>query len=176
VSSVIIRPFRDVWPRIHESAFIAPGAVVVGDVEIAEHASIWYGAVLRGDVGFIRVGARSNVQDLCCVHMTGGLSNTEIGEEVTVGHGVIVHGARIGNGVLLGMGSVILDNCEIGDEALIAAGSVLPPRSVVPPRTLVRGQPGRVIRELSDEERRQGRDGASIYMELARDHASAVTR
>jgi carbonic anhydrase/acetyltransferase-like protein (isoleucine patch superfamily) len=169
----IIRPFRDLNPRIAEGTYVADGAVIVGDVELARGASVWYGAVLRGDVGHIRVGARSNIQDLSCIHMTGGVNHTEIGEEVTVGHCVIIHGAKIGHGALIGMGSVILDNAEIGDEALIAAGTIVPPRMIVPPRTLVRGQPGRVIRDLSVDERREGRRGAAVYLELAETHRAA---
>jgi carbonic anhydrase/acetyltransferase-like protein (isoleucine patch superfamily) len=166
----IVRTIAGKAPRISASAFIAEGAVVLGDVEIGEQVSIWYGAVLRGDVGAIRIGARSNVQDVSCIHMTGDLSNSEIGEEVTIGHGVIVHGARIGDGTLVGMGSVLLDNAEIGAESLVAAGSIVPPRMIVPPRSLVRGQPARVIRSLREDEWGQGRAGALVYLELSRAH------
>jgi carbonic anhydrase/acetyltransferase-like protein (isoleucine patch superfamily) len=166
----LIREILGKAPRIAASAFVAPNATVVGDVEIAGDASIWYGCVLRGDVGYIRVGARSNVQDLSCIHMTTGTSNTEIGEDVTVGHGVILHGAKIGDGALIGMGSVLLDNVEIGAECLVAAGSVVPPRLSVPPRSLVRGQPAKVIRPLREEEWIQGRIGARVYLELMAAH------
>jgi carbonic anhydrase/acetyltransferase-like protein (isoleucine patch superfamily) len=167
---VIVRAYQGVSPRIAPSAFIADGAAVIGDVELGEDASIWYGAVLRGDVGKIVIGARTNIQDLSCIHMTGGVSHTIIGADVTVGHGVIIHGAIVHDGALIGMGSVVLDNAEIGEEALIAAGSVVPPRMVVPPRTLVRGQPAKVVRELDAQERTQGRHGAAVYLELARAH------
>src|SRR5262245_55837946 len=166
----LIRAFRGQAPKIAESAFVADNAVIVGDVELAEGASVWYGAVLRGDVGWIRIGARSNVQDLVCIHMTGGASNTEIGEEVTIGHSVVIHGARILDGALIGMGAVVLDNAEIGEESMVAAGSVVPPNMKVPPRVLVRGLPAKVVRELSDEERREGRRGAAVYLDLARGH------
>lgn len=166
----LIRAFRGQRPRIAETAFVADNAVMVGDVELAEGASVWYGAVLRGDVGWIRIGARTNVQDLVCIHMTGGLSNTRIGEEVTVGHSVVIHGAVIGDGALIGMGSVVLDNAEIGEETIVAAGSVVPPDMKVPPRVLVRGLPAKVVRELDAEERNQGRRGAGIYLELAKAH------
>jgi len=167
---VIVRAYQGVSPRIAPSAFVADGAAVIGDVELGEDTSVWYGAVLRGDVGKIVIGARTNIQDLTCIHMTGGVSHTIIGAEVTVGHGVIIHGAVVHDGALIGMGSVVLDNAEIGEEALIAAGSVVPPRMVVPPRTLVRGQPAKVVRELTEEERTQGRHGAAVYLELARGH------
>lgn len=166
----LVREVLGKAPRIAASAFIAPGAVVVGDVELGEEVSIWYGAVLRGDVGLIRIGARTNVQDTACIHMTGGMSNSVIGSEVTVGHGVIVHGALIGDGALIGMGSVLLDNCEIGAESLVAAGSVVPPRMQIPPRSMVRGQPAKVIRPLREDEWIQGRVGARVYLELMKAH------
>jgi carbonic anhydrase/acetyltransferase-like protein (isoleucine patch superfamily) len=166
----LVRRYGDAVPEIAADAFLADNATVIGDVVIGPEASIWYGAVLRGDVGRIRIGARTNVQDLACIHMTGGISHSEIGDDVTIGHGVIVHGATIGSGVLLGMGSVILDNVEIGDEALIAAGSVVPPRMVVPPRVMVRGSPAKIVRELRPDELVMGREGARTYVELARGH------
>ncbi|HMJ13177.1 MAG TPA: gamma carbonic anhydrase family protein [Polyangiaceae bacterium] len=166
----IVREVLGKAPRIAASAFVAQGAVVVGDVELADEVSIWYGAVLRGDVGFIRIGTRTNVQDQSCIHMTTGTSNSVIGSEVTIGHGVIVHGATIGDGALVGMGSVLLDNCEIGAESLVAAGSVVPPRMQVPPRSLVRGQPAKVIRPLREDEWIQGRIGARVYVELMAAH------
>jgi carbonic anhydrase/acetyltransferase-like protein (isoleucine patch superfamily) len=155
-------------PRIDADAFLAPTAVVTGDVVVAAGVSVWYGAVLRGDVGAIRIGARTNVQDLACVHTTQGVSTAEIGEEVTIGHGAIVHGAKIGAGTLIGMGSIILDNAEIGEEVLIAAGTLIPPRMVVPAGWLVRGHPGKPVRPLSPEQRAQGRLSAAHYVELAR--------
>lgn len=157
-------------PQLGPDVFIADSAAVIGEVELGAAVSVWYGAVLRGDMGFIRVGARSNVQDLVCIHMTGDLSNTEIGEDVTIGHSAVIHGARIGDRALIGMGAILLDNVEIGEAALVAAGSVVPPRMRVPPRTLVRGQPARVVRELTDAEARLGLEGAEHYLELARRH------
>jgi carbonic anhydrase/acetyltransferase-like protein (isoleucine patch superfamily) len=168
---VIIRAFGDKAPKIAASAFIADGVVIIGDVEIGEHASVWYNCVLRADVGRIRIGARSNVQDGSCLHMTHELSDALIGEEVTVGHNAIVHGATVHDGALIGMGSILLDNAVVGTESLIAAGSVVPPRMQVPPYSMVRGQPGRVVRELSPAERQEGRRGAAHYVELAAQHA-----
>ncbi|MBM4361671.1 MAG: gamma carbonic anhydrase family protein [Deltaproteobacteria bacterium] len=166
----LIKPHRGRHPVIAPDAWVAENATVIGEVTIGPGANIWYGAVLRGDVGHIRIGARTNVQDLACVHTTTGVSVAEIGEEVTIGHGVIIHGARIGDGCLIGMGSVVLDNAEIGDECLIAAGTVITPRTVIPPRSLVRGQPGKVVRELAEHERLQGRLSAHHYVELAAEH------
>lgn len=166
----IIRKYRDKNPNIHPTAFLAETATVIGDVQIAREANIWYGAVLRGDCGFIKIGARSNVQDLACVHMTSALSNTEVGEDVTIGHGAILHGVKVGNRALIGMGAVLLDNAVIGEEAIVAAGSVVPPGMNVPPGTMARGAPAKIVRELSAEERRLGIDGAVHYLELSRAH------
>jgi gamma-carbonic anhydrase len=166
----VIRAYRGKAPKIAASAFVADNVVIIGDVEIGEHASIWYNCVLRADVGQIRIGARSNVQDGSCLHMTTNLSHALIGDEVTVGHNAIVHGARIEDGALVGMGSILLDNSVIGRESLIAAGTVIPPRMVVPPFSLVRGQPGKVVRELGPEERLEGRRGAAHYLDLAAEH------
>lgn len=166
----LIRAFAGQLPRIPDDCFVADDAVVVGDVELGSEVNVWYGAVLRGDCGSIRIGARTNVQDLCCIHMTTGISHTVIGQDVTVGHGVIIHGARIGDRVLVGMGAILLDNAEIGDDCLIAAGSVVPPRAKIPARSLVRGSPAKVIREVTAEESRLGINGATTYLELAREH------
>src|SRR5262249_39724951 len=119
-------------PRIGCDVFIASTAVVVGDVTLGDEASVWFGSVLRADVGAIRVGARTNVQDLCMMHMTGGVSDAVLGDDVTVGHGVIMHGCRVGHRCLLGIGSILLDGVEVGDESIIAAGSLLTPRTKVP--------------------------------------------
>ena len=168
---MIIRAYKDRVPKIAASAFIADGVVIIGDVEIGEHANVWYNCVLRADVGMIRIGARSNVQDGSCVHMTHDLSHAIIGDEVTVGHNVIVHGATVHDGALVGMGSILLDNSVVGSQAIIGAGTLVPPRMVVPANSMVRGQPGRVIRELSEDERLEGRRGALHYLELAAEHA-----
>jgi carbonic anhydrase/acetyltransferase-like protein (isoleucine patch superfamily) len=169
-----VRPFRGIHPKIAPGVFIADTARVIGDVEIAAGASVWFGSVLRGDVGAIRIGARSNIQDLSMLHLSLGISNTVIGEDVTIGHGVIVHGAIIGDGALIGMGAILLDNCEIGAEALIAAGTVLTAGSKIPPRTLVVGQPGKVVRELTESEWQQGRLLAARYVEVAQAHRDGV--
>jgi carbonic anhydrase/acetyltransferase-like protein (isoleucine patch superfamily) len=168
--SVTVRPFKGIEPKIADGVFIADTARVIGDVEIGVGVSIWFGSVLRGDVGAIRIGARSNIQDLSMLHMSFGISNTVIGEEVTVGHNVIIHGAIIGDGALIGMGAILLDNCEIGAEALVAAGTVITAGTKIPPRTLVVGQPGKVVRELRENEWQQGRMLAARYVEVARAH------
>lgn len=164
----IVLPFRDVWPNIGRDVFLAPNATITGDVELGDEVNVWFGAVIRGDAGWVRIGPRTNIQDLACIHMTTDISNTVIGADVTVGHGAIVHGALVGDRCLIGMGAILLDNVQVGEEALVAAGSVLKPGTVVPPRTLVVGNPARVVRDLTAEEARLGIGGAQHYLERAR--------
>lgn len=166
----LIKTFRGVSPRIASDCFLADNATIIGEVVLAPEVSVWYGSVLRGDCGHIEIGARTNVQDLTMIHMTTGVSHTRIGEDVTIGHNVVIHGATLGDRVLLGMGSVVLDNVEIGDDCLIAAGSVIPPRMKIPPRMLVRGAPAKIIREVTADEALLGINGARTYLELAREH------
>jgi len=166
----IFRGFKGIWPKAAASVYVADTARVIGDVELGEDVSIWYGSVLRGDVGSIRVGARSNIQDLSMLHMSSGISNTVIGEEVTIGHNVVIHGASIGDGALIGMGAILLDNCEIGAEAMVAAGALVTAGTKIPPRTLVVGTPGKVVRDLTESEWQQGRMLAARYVEVAKAH------
>lgn len=172
----IVRGFGGSVPRLGEGVFLAESAVVIGDVQLGDDVSVWFGSVLRGDVGWIRVGARTNIQDLSMLHMSLSLSNAEIGEEVTVGHGAIIHGARVGSGALVGMGSILLDNAVVGEEALIAAGSLLTSGTVVPPRHLAQGRPARVVRELTPEEWGTGRKLAARYVELARSYRDGTPK
>lgn len=167
----IIRKFGDKFPQIAESAFIAENATIIGDVQIGPEASIWYGVVLRGDVGAIRIGARSNVQDLSMIHMTGGAFDSVVGDDVVIGHGAIIHSARIGAGALIGMGAILLDDCTIGEGAVVAAGSVVPPRTLVEPFSMVRGSPAKLARPLTEVERSMGRRGAAGYVELMQKYA-----
>jgi gamma-carbonic anhydrase len=165
-----ILPFKTFTPVIGLRVYIADTAAVIGDVVLDEDASVWFSAVLRGDVGPIRIGPRSNIQDCCSVHTTGGVSETIVGADVTVGHGCVLHGCKIGDRVLVGMGSVLLDNVVVGEESVVAAGTVITSRVVIPPRSLVMGRPGRVVRELEEAERRLGLSGAEHYIELSREY------
>ncbi len=140
-------------PTIHPSAFVAPGAVIVGDVTIGEKSSVWFGCVVRGDVDLIRIGSRSNVQDCSVIHVTRGKAFTEIGDDVTIAHSATVHGCILADRVLVGMGATILDNAKVGSDSIVGAGSLVPPGFEVPPGTLVTGVPARVKRELTQEER-----------------------
>lgn len=144
--------FKDKNPKIHDSAFIAPDATIIGDVEIAADASIWFGSVLRGDVNYIRIGARTNIQDQTVIHVSSAGLPTIIEDEVTVGHRVTLHACSVGRGCLIGMGAILMDGVRVGSESLVAAGSLLPPGTEVPPGSLVIGSPARVKRELTDSE------------------------
>lgn len=165
-----IHTYRGHRPRIHPSAFIAPDAVIIGDVEIGPDASVWYGCVLRGDVGSIRVGARSNIQDGTVIHVDRD-ADCVLGEDTTVGHQALVHGATVGDGVLVGMGSKVLSRAWIGDGALVAAGAVVLEGSDVPAGALVAGVPAKVRRELSREESEAFIPHAGRYVDLGREHA-----
>lgn len=164
----LILPFDGKTPRLGSDVFVAPNATLIGDVELGDGASVWFGAVLRGDIGWIKIGPRTNIQDLACLHLTEGVSNVWVGADVTVGHGAILHGCLVGDRCLIGMGSVLLDNAEIGEGSVVAAGSLVPPRMVVPPRSLVRGSPAKVIREVTEEEAKMGIHGAGNYLVGAR--------
>jgi carbonic anhydrase/acetyltransferase-like protein (isoleucine patch superfamily) len=148
----MILPYRGHWPKIHETAFVAPSADIIGDVEIGSHSSIWFQCVIRGDVHRIRIGNNTNIQDHSMLHVTRVKSPLKIGNEVTVGHRVTLHGCTVGNRILIGMGAIILDDAEIGDECIIGAGTLITKRAKIPPRSLVLGSPGKVIRSLNEEE------------------------
>lgn len=148
----MIKSFQNLHPKIHETAFIAENATVVGDVEIGEQASVWYGSILRGDVNYIRIGARTNIQDASVIHVSSRTHPTVLEDEVTVGHRVTLHGCYVETGCLVGIGSIILDGVRVGANSLVAAGSLLTPNTVIPPASLVMGAPARVKRALTGEE------------------------
>jgi gamma-carbonic anhydrase len=148
----MIRPFRGTRPRIHPTAFVEESAQVVGDVEIGAESSVWFNAVVRGDVFHIRIGDRTNVQDGTVIHVTNGTHATILEDEVTVGHNVTLHGCRVGRGCLVGMGSIVMDGVEVGERSLVAAGALVSPGTIIPPRSLVLGVPAKVKRELTGEE------------------------
>jgi len=148
----VILSYRGVSPKIADDVFVAPTATVIGDVEIGAESGIWFGVILRGDVNRIRIGTRTNLQDGTIVHVTRDLHPTIIGDNVTVGHGVKLHGCSIADGCLVGIGAIVLDGVQIGAQSLVAAGSLVAPGTVVPPRSLLIGSPARVKRSLTDEE------------------------
>jgi carbonic anhydrase/acetyltransferase-like protein (isoleucine patch superfamily) len=161
-----ILPFRGVWPRIAPGVYLAPGSVIIGDVEIGLHSSIWFNAVLRGDVAPIRIGERSNVQDNAVLHLDAG-TPCIVGNEVTIGHSAIVHGTNVGDGVTIGMGAVVLSRSTIGQEAIVAAAALIPEDAIVPPGALVMGVPAREKRQLTPEERLKSRENAARYVRNA---------
>ena len=149
---MIVRGYEGKEPRFGSRVFVAENAAIIGDVELGNDCSIWYSATLRGDINAIRIGSRTNVQDNCTIHVTHLQWPTVIAEEVTIGHGAIVHGCTVHRGALIGMGSRVLDGAVVGESALVGAGALVPEGMHVPPRTLVVGVPARVKRPLNEEE------------------------
>ena len=171
-----IYQLEDRIPQIDASAWVAPNAVVIGLVECAEFSSIWWNAVLRGDNEPILIGARSNVQDSCVFHTDPG-APLIIEADVTVGHKVMLHGCRVGTGSLIGIGTTILNHAVIGEHSLVGAGTLIPERKVFPPRSLIMGTPGKVIRELTDDEVERLIISAARYTQNAaryRDHLKHI--
>jgi carbonic anhydrase/acetyltransferase-like protein (isoleucine patch superfamily) len=163
----LVRPFGGKAPRIDPTAFAAEGSTVIGDVELGPGSSLWPGVVVRGDVNAIRIGARTNLQDQTVVHVTGGTHPTAVGDEVTVGHRVVLHGCTVHDRCLIGIGAIVLDGAVVGPEAMVGAGALVPPGMVVPPRTLVLGAPARVKRPLTGAELDHLRASAERYAALA---------
>lgn len=168
--SGLVRAFEGVTPTLGDGAFVAETAAVIGDVVLGPGSSLWYGSVLRGDVAPIRIGARSNVQDLSMVHGTTGLSSTTLGEEVTVGHRVILHGCTIGDRVLVGMGSIVLDLAVIEADVVLGAGSLVTPRSRLESGWLYLGSPAKKVRRLNDADRAMIEEGWRAYVDLSTRH------
>ena len=148
----MILPHHGKWPEIHETAFVAPSADVIGEVEIGTHSSVWFQVVIRGDVNWIKIGSRTNIQDHSMLHVTRRKSPLTIGDEVTVGHRVTLHGCKVGNRVLLGMGAILLDDCEIGDDCIIGAGALVTKGTKIPSGSLAMGSPAKVARPLKPDE------------------------
>ena len=159
--------FLDREPTIHPSAFVAPGADLIGDVTIGEGSSVWYGCVLRGDINRIVVGARSNIQDGSVLHLSDDFG-VEIGDDVTIGHKALVHACTIEDGALIGMGAIIMDGAVVGARSIIGAGALVTAGTVIPPDSLVLGSPAKVVRELTEAERDEGRRLAAKYVLVSR--------
>jgi carbonic anhydrase/acetyltransferase-like protein (isoleucine patch superfamily) len=159
----VIRPYKGVLPRLGERVYVDVSAQVIGDVELGDHASVWMNAVIRGDVHSIRIGAYANIQDNCVVHVFDDLHPTIVGDHVTVGHSVTLHGCLIDSWCLIGMGATILNGAHIGEECIVAAQSLVPEGMVVAPRSLVMGVPAKVRRKVTEEEREGLRRSAEHY-------------
>jgi carbonic anhydrase/acetyltransferase-like protein (isoleucine patch superfamily) len=166
-------PHGDAFPQVAESAWVAPGAFVIGDVHLGEESSVWYGAVLRGDTEPIRIGDRTNVQDGCILHADPGFPAI-VGQGCVVGHNAVVHGCEIGNNCLVGMGATILNGAKIGDGSIVAAGAVVPEGREFPPHSLIVGVPAKRAGDVKDEQTADIERGASEYVERAAAHRESL--
>lgn len=166
--------FSGVRPVLGDGAWVAPGAQVIGDVRLGDHASVWYNCVLRGDVCPITVGARSNIQDGSVVHVTRGAHATVIGDDCLIGHMTIIHGCTIADRGFVGLGTIVMDGCVVESDAMLAAGALLTPGKRVPSRTLWAGRPAVYLRDLTDADIARNRAGAAGYVELTKAHAKSL--
>jgi len=154
-------------PAIHPTAYVAPGAVVIGDVTLGEESSVWFHTVLRADINAIKIGPRSNIQDGCVIHLADDFG-THVGELVTVGHKAILHACRVADEVLVGMGAIVLDGAEIGARTIIGAGALVTQHKKIPPGSLVLGSPAKVVRQLDLQEQQSIKHWAEKYVELSK--------
>jgi carbonic anhydrase/acetyltransferase-like protein (isoleucine patch superfamily) len=172
----MIVPFRNATPAIDPSAYVVDSAVIIGAVVIGAESSVWFHAVVRGDVYPIRIGRRTNVQDHATLHVTTGRAATTVGDDVTIGHGAIVHGCTIGDRTLVGMGAIVLDGVEVGAECLIGAGALLTPGTRIAPGQLVVGSPAKAVRALTADERASLLESAMNYARVAGEYRAASLR
>ena len=168
-------PHGDILPEIAPSAWVAPGAYVVGDVHLGEESSVWYGAVLRGDTEPILVGSRTNIQDGCVLHADPGYPSM-VGDDCVVGHRVVVHGCEIENGCLIGIGATILNGARIGEGSIVAAGALVPEGEEYPPRSLIVSIPAKRVREVAEEQTEDIARGVRTYVERAAAHRESLQR
>jgi carbonic anhydrase/acetyltransferase-like protein (isoleucine patch superfamily) len=164
----LVRPFEGKAPVLGEGVWLAEGAMVIGDVVLGAESSVWFHAVVRGDVHFVRIGARVNVQDLTVVHVTGDRHPCVIEDDVIIGHRAVVHGCTVRRRALIGIGSVILDGAEIGEDAMVAGGAVVSPGTRIPPGMVAMGVPARPVRPVTDAEKAFNAWSVGHYVELAR--------
>jgi gamma-carbonic anhydrase len=164
----MIKSFQNNSPSIHPSVFVAEDAVIIGSVEMGEGSSVWFGSILRGDVNYIRIGKRTNIQDASVIHVSSKTHPTILEDEITVGHRVTLHGCHIESNCLIGIGSIILDGARIGKNSLVAAGTLITPGTQISERSLVMGSPGKVKRELTDDEVEKYSKNWKNYVELSK--------
>ncbi len=160
----MLLPFKDKSPIVHASALVMESAQVIGDVEIGEQSSVWFNTVVRGDVNYIRIGKRTNIQDCSVLHVSRRTYPLIVGDEVTVGHSVTLHACVVKSRCLIGMGSIVMDGVEVGEDSIIGAGAVVTAKTIIPPRSMVLGFPAKVKRELTEDEIRQIRESAAHYV------------
>jgi gamma-carbonic anhydrase len=163
----MIHPFGETRPTLGRDVLVAPGAHVIGDVVLGDQASVWFNTVVRGDVYYVRIGERTNLQDGTVVHVTTGKHATVVGADVTVGHRVLLHGCTIGHHALIGMGAIVMDRVEVGEYSIIGAGSLVTEGTVIPPGTLALGAPAKPRRDITDAERALLEALAGRYVQLA---------
>ena len=168
-------PHGGASPEVAPSAWVAPGAYVIGAVHLGEESSVWYGAVLRGDTEPIRVGARTNVQDGCILHADPGYPAV-VGDDCVVGHRAVVHGCEIGEGCLVGMGATILNGARIGEGSIVAAGALVPENKEFSPRSLIVGVPAKRVKDVSEEQTADIASGVRTYVERAASHRQSLQR
>jgi carbonic anhydrase/acetyltransferase-like protein (isoleucine patch superfamily) len=164
----VIRAYQGKLPKLGPDVFVADTAMIIGDVEVGARSTVWFGAVLRGDVFHIRVGEETSIQDNSVIHVTHGKYATIVGNRVTVGHSVTLHGCTVRDRVIVGMGSTVLDQAEIGERSIVGAGSLVPPGMIVPPGSLVFGNPAKVKRGLRQDELEWIESSADHYVDLAK--------
>lgn len=170
-----ILPYRGVLPAIAPEVFVAPNATIVGEVTIAAGASVWFGAVIRAESAPVHIGARTNVQDNCTIHTDEG-APVVIGDDCSLGHNSVVHGAVLGDRVLVGMHATVLNNAEVGSECIVAAGSLVAERKRIEPGQLVMGMPGKPVRPITEAERERILTGARHYREFAAEYRAALSQ
>jgi len=172
-SQISILPYLGKSPQFDHTVFIADGVRIIGDVTLGSDVSVWFNTVIRGDVNFVRIGDACNIQDNSCLHVENGICPLILGKGITVGHQVVLHGCTIGDYCLIGMGAIIMNHCEIGEESIIGAGCLVPEHSKIPPRSLVIGMPGKVKRQLTEEEVGRLRHSAQKYVGYAANHRAS---
>ncbi len=172
----MIRAFQGVLPKIPQSCFIEETAVVIGDVVMGEECSVWFHTVIRGDVNYIRIGDRTNVQDLSMLHVTHDTHPLVIGSEVTIGHHVVLHGCTIHDRVLVGMGAIVMDGAVIGEDSVVGAGALVTEGTIVPPKSLILGAPAKVKRPVTDKELAWITESADNYVRYARTYLNSPSR
>ena len=168
----MIRTFQGIKPTVPRSCFVEDTAVVIGDVVMGEECSVWFNAVIRGDVNYIRIGNRTNVQDLCMLHVTHDTHPLLIGSEVTIGHHVVLHGCTIQDRVLVGMGAIIMDGAVIGEDSVVGAGALVVEGTIVSPKSLILGSPAKVKRSVTAKELAWVKDSAENYVQYASQYLS----
>ena len=171
-----IYSYKGIIPKIHPSVFICEGVRIVGDVEIGEQSSIWFNTVIRGDVHWIKIGKRTNIQDLSMLHVTNQRYPLLIGDDVSIGHSVTLHGCTLKDNCLIGMGALVLDNATVNSNTIIAAGTVVKENFVVPEGVLLAGVPGKIIRDLRPDEIKRVTDTSPNYIKYSQDYRDSVVK